>query len=683
MKLRLQNFFSAFQQKLFGDNTPMDFRQKHLLIARLRIVLFLLTWLLFFVFYPEIWMLSPWTPIVFNIGFFLTTICYSFILTEKHVLPMLMLEMAADVLSQTALIYVVGVKGAVAFLVYGLYVVGVGSLIGYVAAMLAGVVCVLSYALAFFSIEAGLIEAFVYPQQAVGLINSPNFVSYFNFILLPLGLGLIIYSLRVTNFYYHQKMRALERRHVQLMALNNIGSTIRKALNTNNVIHQVIKGVTVGLRFEVCILAMVDEERRKLSFYVSEENYYARKMQELLGVRFQDIHLPWDEELNAILISMHRSRVVIRNNFVELTHGLHPPLDPHKVTMMQTHMGFKKFVMTPMVAEQRCIGVIVGASTNEFIEDTVIDTLDNFSNQAALAIESAQLFEALEDKNRELIEANQVKSDFLAIMSHELRTPLNAVIGFSEILLDSIIGDLNEEQKNSVREILRNAQSLLDLINNILDLAKLEAGKMEINLESFELAGLLDEVRKSIKPLIDKKNHSFVVHVEKDIPLIHADSIKIRQVLMNLIGNAIKFTSNNGRIEVIIDYFEAAEHIVKSHFPGEKFELSILTQPAFYIVVKDNGIGIKAENISRIFEDFSQIDTSYTRSHEGTGLGLALTRQLILLHSGAIAVVSEPDKGSEFRILLPQPVTHALSEQGVFYGRAHSDDTARTGEAQV
>jgi signal transduction histidine kinase len=206
---------------------------------------------------------------------------------------------------------------------------------------------------------------------------------------------------------------------------------------------------------------------------------------------------------------------------------------------------------------------------------------------------------------------------------------------------------------------------------------------MELNLESFELAGLLDEVRKSIKSLIDKKNHSFVVHVEKDIPLIHADSLKIRQILMNLIGNAIKFTGNHGRIEVLIDYFERAEHIAKSHFPEEKLTPQLLTQPAFYIVVKDNGIGIKSENISRIFEDFSQIDTSYTRSHEGTGLGLALTRQLILLHSGVITVVSEPDRGSEFRILLPQAQADSLMEQGVFYDRADSDDTSGTREAQA
>lgn len=669
--------FHRFQQGLMGQNSLMDFRQKHLLIARLRIVLFLMTWFLFFIFYPEIWSISPWTPVIFNIGFFITTICYIFILREKWVFGMQVMELLADVLSQTALIYVVGLKSAVAFLIYGLYVVGVGSLIGYTAAVLAGLACVLIYAVVFFCVEVEIISQFVYPQIAAGLVNSPNLVGYFNFFLLPFGLGLIIYALRVTNDYYHQKMRALERRHVQLMALNNIGSIIRKALNTNNVIHQVIKGVTVGLRFEACILAMVDPARKTLKFYVSEENYHVRKMQELLGLRFQEMWLPWGEELNAILVSMHRSRVVIRNNFIELTHGLQPHLDPHKVTMMQTHMGFKKFVMTPMVAEQECIGVIVGASTNEFIEDTVVDTLDNFANQAALAIESAQLFEALEEKNRELTQANQVKSDFLAVMSHELRTPLNAVIGFSEILLDQIIGSLNEEQGNSVREILRNAQSLLELINNILDLAKLEAGKMELGAHHFELPSLLEDVRKSIRPLIDKKNHQFLMHIEKDIPPIFADSIKIRQILMNLIGNAIKFTDKHGRIEVLIDYFEKAEHIT-SAFPGQVWPVQRHDEPVFYIVVKDNGIGIRKDNLARIFEDFSQIDTSYTRSHEGTGLGLALTRQLVLLHSGLIAVQSEPGKGSEFRVLLPQRIGQSKGES---HDGESFNDTARVREA--
>lgn len=670
VKTSFKSFPTVFEQRFLGDNTLFDFRQKHLFIARLRIFIFIAAWVMFFVFYPAIWLHSPFAVIIFNLGFFITTACYWFVLKDKPMLPIVLVEFISDIISQTAIIYIFGFKGAAPFVVYGLYVAGAGSLIGSFAAFTAAFFCVAIYSLTFMVIGLGGIPEFYYPPHAGDLIYNETLQFYFTLIFLPFILGFTAYSLHIMNYFFYLKKKALERRHIQLTALNNIGSTIRRALNTQNVIHQVLRGVTTGLRFEVCLLALLDDSRSHFRFYVSEENYYARKIQELLGIRFQDLVLPMTEDKNAINVSIKRNRVVIRNKFIELIPGFFPKIDPNKVKHMQFQLGFRKFVMTPMEVEQKGMGVIIGVSTSEFIDDTVIDTLDNFANQAALAIESAQLFEALNNKNYELIRANKVKSDFLAVMSHELRTPLNAVIGFSEILMDEMIGNLNDEQKKSVKEILSNAKNLLELINNILDLAKLEAGKMELNIETFDFTDMLNDVHNAIEPLIDKKKQNFVLKVEQDLPLLHADPMKIRQILLNLLSNAIKFTDTEGRIEVFLDYFEKAEDIISAEFAEQNFPVKIRENPAFYLVVKDNGVGIDKKQINKIFEDFSQVDTSFTRTHQGTGLGLALTKQLILLHSGTISVKSEQGQGSEFRILLPQEqvLTHQRSQNKVLLG---------------
>jgi signal transduction histidine kinase len=651
----IAKIYSESRDRILSETPLPDFKEKHLFVARMRIVLFVFTWVMFFIFYPEIWSFAPLPPLVFNIGFFCTALCYWQILRDQDVFQMVLVEMFSDVVSQTTILYVLGLDSTAAFLFYGLYVAGSGSLFGFYAGVGAAAACFACYAALFALVGTGLIPAFHYPAQFAGLANAQGWRHAFNFFMLPVALGFVVYGLRIMSHFSGRRQRALERRHVQLTALNNIGAMIRKALNINAVIDQVLKAVTKGLRFEVCVLALVDKEREKLKFYVAEENYYARKIQEILGVRFADLELPLFAARNAAVSAIDRKRVVIRNSFMELTHDLTPQLNVNKCLVMQAQLGFKKFVMTPLIAEGKGIGVIIGASTSDYIEDTVIDTLDNFANQAALAIESAQLFGEIEERNRELIRANQVKSEFLAIMSHELRTPLIAVIGYSEILIDRIMGDLNGDQMNSVKEVLRNAQNLLELINSILDLAKIEAGKMELNVDCFSLTGLAHDVHKTVIPLLAKKNHRFSVRVPHEkMPELVGDSVKVRQILINLIGNAIKFTEADGQIEVFMEYHPRAGDILARDFPHEERVPELADRQAFTIEVKDSGIGIRPEDVHKIFDVFSQVDVSYTRTHEGTGLGLALTKQLVLLHGGLITVASEYGKGTRFKILLPQ-----------------------------
>jgi signal transduction histidine kinase/CheY-like chemotaxis protein len=229
--------------------------------------------------------------------------------------------------------------------------------------------------------------------------------------------------------------------------------------------------------------------------------------------------------------------------------------------------------------------------------------------------------------------ANQAKSEFLAKMSHELRTPLNSIIGFSEMLDDQTFGALNEKQRRYVDNVLSSGRQLLNLINDILDLSKVEAGRMELAPTPFPVASALDDARTRMESLARQKHHTIDVEVEAGLPALTADPGKFRQIMDNLLSNAIKFTPNGGQIRV------AARRAPL----GDGVEVQ----------VTDTGIGIKPEDQGRIFVEFEQLDNAYVREQQGTGLGLALTRKLVELHGGRIAVESQPGKGSTFRFVLP------------------------------
>jgi len=256
--------------------------------------------------------------------------------------------------------------------------------------------------------------------------------------------------------------------------------------------------------------------------------------------------------------------------------------------------------------------------------------------------------------------ASQAKSNFLATMSHELRTPLNSVIGFSEILADQSFGELNERQAKYAGSILNSGRHLLDLVNDVLDLAEVEAGKTELKLSEFDASGAIHSVLGSAESLADKKNIALMIELEESLPLITADEAKFNQIIYNLISNAVKFTPEGGSITL------AARHLsfVNGHLQtrdGQKTSLPMTNDQELMthrnlleISVSDTGIGIKPEDQKCIFGKFEQIDSSYSREHEGTGLGLALTRKLMELHEGRIWVESEGEgRGSRFSFVLP------------------------------
>ncbi len=242
----------------------------------------------------------------------------------------------------------------------------------------------------------------------------------------------------------------------------------------------------------------------------------------------------------------------------------------------------------------------------------------------------SQRTQELQNANQELARANKLKSEFLANVSHELRTPLSAIIGFSQILLDQIDGPLNEEQHQDIQQVNRSGQSLLNLINQILDLSKIEAGKMELSAERLELAGLVNSVLDSIRPLAEQKGLRIETRFPLSLPAVEADPVRLKQILINLLSNAVKFT-DRGHIEV---FAQPSGRMVR-------------------IAVKDTGIGISGDSQKVIFEEFVQGDGSSTRRHGGTGLGLSIVRKLVEMHGGAITVVSEPGQGSTFMFTLP------------------------------
>ena len=234
---------------------------------------------------------------------------------------------------------------------------------------------------------------------------------------------------------------------------------------------------------------------------------------------------------------------------------------------------------------------------------------------------------------RSLQEASRMKSEFLANMSHELRTPLNGIIGFAEFLVDGKPGTLNPKQKEYLIDILNSGRHLLQLINDVLDLAKVEAGKMELNTETFSLAIAIDEVRAVAKAMAQKKGIRISVGIDPELGKVTLDQQKFKQVLYNLVSNGIKFTDDGGLVEISATAIDPAR---------------------FKLAVRDSGIGIKQEDLNRLFREFEQLESGASRRYEGTGLGLALTRKIVELQGGEISVQSEPGKGSTFWVELPR-----------------------------
>jgi signal transduction histidine kinase len=293
--------------------------------------------------------------------------------------------------------------------------------------------------------------------------------------------------------------------------------------------------------------------------------------------------------------------------------------------------GYRSQGAVPMLRHDEAVGAIAVTRREPggFTEDEIA-LLQTFADQAVIAIENVRLFNELEIANRDLKAASQHKSEFLANMSHELRTPLNAIIGFSEVLSERMFGDLNEKQDEYLKDIHASGQHLLSLINDILDLSKIEAGRMELEQTDFDLPTAIDSALTLVRERAARRSVALHTTVDERLGQVQADERKIRQVLLNLLSNAIKFTPEGGRIDV-------------RAVPVNRF---------IEVSVTDTGVGIAPEDQEAVFEEFRQVGMA-DKKVEGTGLGLALSRRFIELHGGRIWVQSQVGEGSTFTFTIP------------------------------
>jgi len=293
--------------------------------------------------------------------------------------------------------------------------------------------------------------------------------------------------------------------------------------------------------------------------------------------------------------------------------------------------GYRALLAVPLVRDGHLIGglTVIRKATGTFASE-VIELLQTFATQSSLAIQNARLFREIEDKSRQLEVASQHKSEFLANMSHELRTPLNAIIGFSEVLSERMFGELNEKQEEYLKDIYASGTHLLSLINDILDLSKIEAGRMELELTGFDLPTALDNAMTLVRERAGRRSIALHLNVDERLGQVRADERKIRQVVLNLLSNAIKFTPEGGRIEVA----------------------AVSKDGSVEVSVSDTGVGIAPADQEAVFEEFRQVGTAEKKA-EGTGLGLTLCRKFIELHGGRIWVKSQVGVGSTFTFTIP------------------------------
>jgi signal transduction histidine kinase/DNA-binding response OmpR family regulator len=293
--------------------------------------------------------------------------------------------------------------------------------------------------------------------------------------------------------------------------------------------------------------------------------------------------------------------------------------------------GFRALLIVPLLTTDRIIGALVvrRRQPGEFPKSTV-DLLQTFAAQSVLAIQNARLFSEIEEKGRLLAEASKHKSQFLANMSHELRTPLNAVLGYTELILDDVYGETPAKMREVLDRIQRNGKHLLGLINDVLDLSKIEAGQLTLALADYSMREVVASVHSAVESLASEKHIALNVDLAPDLPAAYGDERKLTQVLLNLVGNAIKFTDR-----------------------GEVAIKAAAGNGSITVSVRDSGAGISEADQAKIFEEFQQAESSITREKGGTGLGLTISKRIVELHGGRIWVESSPGEGSTFSFTLP------------------------------
>jgi signal transduction histidine kinase/DNA-binding response OmpR family regulator len=415
----------------------------------------------------------------------------------------------------------------------------------------------------------------------------------------------------------------------ELRALGEVSQAINSTLDLESVLTTIVSQAVKLSSCDAGAIYVFDEILQEFQLHAT----YGMQEQMITAIREQHIGLS----------ETHIGRAATTRSPIQSADVAAEPDSPVNRVILEA--GFRSLLVLPLLRPDRIVGALVvrRRAPGEF-PTSVVDLLQTFAAQSVVAIQNARLFHEVEEKGRQLEVASSHKSQFLANMSHELRTPLNAVIGVTEMLLEDARDLAREDEIEPLSRVLNAARHLLALINDILDLSKIEAGRMDLNIEVVPIAPMMKDLVSTIEPLAAKNGNKIVLDLPPDATHVRADPMRLRQILLNLASNASKFT-DKGTVTVR----------VRRH--------AIDDIPWIDFAVTDTGIGMNEQQVARLFQDFVQADSSTTRKYGGTGLGLAISRRLTRMMGGDILVASKPGEGSSFTVRLPDQIAGAAEER--------------------
>jgi signal transduction histidine kinase len=411
------------------------------------------------------------------------------------------------------------------------------------------------------------------------------------------------------------RTRQLTRSVGELQALGEVGQAVSSTLDVETVLDTIVARVTKLTGMDGGAIYEYDDKRGE--FHLHSANGLPADVVDALRAS------PIRKGEGAL------GKLATTGGTVEIHDVADERVYQSRVRNALVRIGYRSMLVVPLLREDHLLGgLVINRKAPGAFDPGVRELAKAFATQSAIAIQNARLYREIEIKSRELETASRHKSEFLANMSHELRTPLNAIIGFSEVLVERLFGELNDKQAEYVSDIAESGRHLLALINDILDLSKIEAGRMELDLSEFEIGKTIAHTLSLVRERAERRAIAIASRV--DAATVRADERKVKQVLLNLLSNALKFTPQGGRVDVRADRLT------------DCIEVS----------VADTGIGIAPEDQDKVFEEFRQVGASAARV-EGTGLGLAISRKFIELHGGRMWLTSVPGKGSTFTFSLP------------------------------
>ena len=436
-------------------------------------------------------------------------------------------------------------------------------------------------------------------------------------VILPLGFVMTMLVSPVGQRLEESIERVMfSRRRGCYETLLDLSKRMGAILDFGRLMETLVHGLVRGVPLTHCVLMIYDAQRSAFAVYREDASVGERGA--VAPIRIDSRIVQWLNQTGRVLVKEEAK--------------LNPEIAAYFESAENELEAINAALIVPLKIEGKLTGILlVGEKlSGDIFDDQELEVLAVLANQVAISLENARLYEELSETNAELMQASRLKSQFLASMSHELRTPLNSIIGFSKVLLNRFDGELTERQETYIRSVHKSGAHLLQLINGILDFSRIEAGKLEMVSEEVDLHELIDECIESSMPLARGKHMKVEKNVPLELPPLSGDRTKIKQILLNLLSNAIKFTGQ-GRVLVSV----------------------VPESDAIRVSVADTGIGIREDDLARLFEPFQQLDNPVVRSAGGTGLGLAISKKFVELHGGRIWAESRENQGSTFHFTIP------------------------------